>query len=79
MVAIADMPRGMDVSKFQGDIEWPSAKASGISFAFARAIDDHSPGDKADPKFASNFANMKDAGVFRGAYYFLRPARKREC
>lgn len=74
MIAIADMPRGIDVSKFQ-DVDWPQVKAAGISFAFARAIDDKRPGNKADPKFARNFAGMKDAGIFRGAYYFLRPKR----
>lgn len=75
MVAISDMPRGIDVSKFQGDVDWSRVKASGISFAFSRAIDDKPPGKKADPKFARNFAGMKDAGIFRGAYYFFRPKR----
>ncbi|HXT62319.1 MAG TPA: GH25 family lysozyme [Pyrinomonadaceae bacterium] len=74
MVAIADMPRGIDVSKFQ-TVDWQKAKDAGITFGFARAIDDKAPGDKPDPKFAHNFANMKAAGVFRGAYYFLRPKR----
>ena len=74
MVAIADMPRGIDVSKFQ-QVDWARAKVAGISFAFARAIDDKPPGNKVDPKFVDNFARMKAAGVFRGAYYFLRPTR----
>jgi len=74
MVAIADMPRGIDVSKFQ-QVDWQKVKATGISFAFTRAIDDKPPGNKADPKFVQNFAGMKDAGILRGAYYFLRPKR----
>jgi GH25 family lysozyme M1 (1,4-beta-N-acetylmuramidase) len=75
MIPIANMPKGIDVSKFQGDINWPLVKDAGISFAFARAIDDKPPGNKIDPKFARNFAGMKDVGIFRGAYYFLRPKR----
>jgi lysozyme len=75
MVAIADMPNGIDVSKFQGDVDWETAKGAGISFAFARAIDDKAPGNTVDPKFVRNFAGMKDAGILRGAYYFLRPNR----
>jgi membrane protein required for beta-lactamase induction len=31
--------RGIDVSRFQGDIDWPAVKAAGISFAFARVSD----------------------------------------
>jgi lysozyme len=74
MVDIPDMPRGIDVSKFQ-TVNWQKAKDAGITFGFARAIDDKPPGNKPDPKFADNFAGMKAAGVFRGAYYFLRPTR----
>ncbi|MET0752195.1 MAG: GH25 family lysozyme [Pyrinomonadaceae bacterium] len=74
MVAIANMPRGIDVSKFQGNVNWQRVKNSGISFAFARAIDD-ATGTTPDPKFARNWQGMKDAGIFRGAYYFLRPNR----
>ena len=69
------MPKGIDVSKFQGNIDWTRVKNAGISFAFARAIDDKPPGNTIDPTFASNFAGMKDVGIFRGAYYFLRPTR----
>lgn len=75
VVTVAEMPKGIDVSKFQGDVDWARVKASGVSFAFARAIDDKPPGGKADPKFARNFAGMRDAGILRGAYYFLRPRR----
>ena len=75
MVDIADMPRGIDVSKFQGNVDWAKVKAAGFSFAFARAINDKPPGNTADPKFARNFAGMRDNGIFRGAYYFLRPNR----
>lgn len=75
MIPIANMPKGIDVSKFQGNIDWTQVKNAGISFGFARAIDDKPPGNTIDPTFARNYAGMKDAGIFRGAYYFLRPTR----
>ena len=71
MTAIADMPKGIDVSKFQGSVNWQEVKNAGISFAFARAIDD-ATGTTADPQFKHNWQGMKDNGIFRGAYYFLR-------
>lgn len=74
MVAIADMPKGIDVSKFQGNVDWNRVKNSGVTFAFARAIDDRT-GTTADPKFERNWDGMKNAGIFRGAYYFFRPRR----
>lgn len=74
MVAIADMPTGIDVSKFQGSVNWQEVKTAGYSFGFARAIDD-ATGTSADPQFAHNWQSMKDSGIFRGAYYFLRASR----
>jgi lysozyme len=74
MVEIADMPKGIDVSKFQGSVNWQEVKNAGYSFGFARAIDD-STGTTADPEFAHNWQGMSDSGIFRGAYYFLRASR----
>lgn len=71
---IANMPRGIDVSKHQGSINWNRVAGAGIRFGFARAIDDaSSQGTSPDPFFARNFAGMRDVGIFRGAYYFFRP------
>lgn len=74
MPPITDMPKGIDVSKFQRTVDWHKVKNAGMSFAFARAIDDKT-GTKADPFFANNWTGMKDAGLFRGAYHFFRPKR----
>lgn len=74
MVNIADMPRGIDVSKFQGRVNWSAVAASGISFAFARIIDDKT-GVSADPQFRANYTGMQSAGILRGAYHFFRPNR----
>jgi len=61
---------GMDVSSYETSIDWPTAKASGIDFAFIRVSDGlhyH------DPKFATYWQGAAAAGVYRGAYQFFRP------
>lgn len=63
--------RGIDVSYYQGRIDWPRAAAGGVAFAFARVADGAA---FVDPAFAENWAGMKGAGVMRGAYQFFRPA-----
>ena len=67
--AMAQRPVGIDVSTWQGSIDWPSVKQSGISFAWARASDGT---NYIDDTFANNEANAKAAGVLIGAYHHAR-------
>jgi lysozyme len=60
--------KGVDVSHYDGTIDWTSVKATGIAFAFAKATEST---NDIDPDFAKNWAAMKDAGVVRGAYHFF--------
>lgn len=62
---------GIDVSKWQGDVDWAAVKADGVAFAFARVSDGL---NAVDAYFADNWAGMKAAGLVRGAYQFFRPA-----
>ena len=55
--------QGIDVSEFQGAINWSAVKAAGKQFAFIRVSD----GTYQDPKFATNWAGAKAAGILRGA------------
>jgi lysozyme len=64
-------PAGIDVSHFQGAVNWPAVAASGVVVAYAKATDG---GTTSDRKFAANWAGMKAAGILRGAYHFFRPA-----
>lgn len=67
---------GTDVSKYQRSVDWHTAKASGISFAFIKATEG---GDRVDDYFAEHWRNTKAAGIPRGAYhfyYFCRPAHE---
>lgn len=59
---------GIDVSKYQGNIDWRQVKEAGVSFAFIKATEG---GDRVDSKFAYNWAAAKAAGVPRGAYHFV--------
>jgi lysozyme len=61
---------GVDVSHYQGEVDWPSVAASGVTFAFIKATDGI---DDIDPRFAQNWAGAKAAGIVRGAYHFFRP------
>ncbi|HWL88384.1 MAG TPA: GH25 family lysozyme, partial [Polyangiaceae bacterium] len=61
---------GIDVSEFQGNINWNSVKASGRSFAFIRASDGTG---HLDPTFAGNWGAARSAGLLRSVYQFFRP------
>lgn len=67
---------GIDVSRFQGPIDWPTAAAAGVSFAFLKATEG---GDRVDAMFHENWRAAGRGGVPRGAYhffYFCRPAHE---
>lgn len=61
---------GIDVSYYQGTINWSSVKAAGKQFAIIRVSDGTG---FLDPKFVSNWKNAKAAGLTVGAYQFFRP------
>lgn len=67
---------GIDVARYQGDIDWASVYRAGVSFAFIKATEG---GDFIDPMFKDHWRESKRAGVRRGAYhyfYFCRPAEE---
>jgi len=60
---------GIDVSVYQGTIDWAKVKADGIVFAFIRVSDGLPP---IDSKFHANWSAARAAGIVRGAYQFFR-------
>jgi lysozyme len=62
--------KGVDVSYYQGTVDWTKVKSSGHSFAFVRVSDGLS---YPDTKFATNWPAVKKAGVVRGLYQYFRP------
>lgn len=61
---------GIDVSVYQGSVNWPNVKAFGAAFVFTRVSD----GTFTDPEFNSNWTGIKAAGMVRGAYQLFEPA-----
>jgi lysozyme len=65
---------GVDVSRWQGNINWAVLKKNGANFAYIKATDG---GDHLDPMFRRNWKGAEAAEVKRGAYHFFywcRPA-----
>lgn len=61
---------GIDVSEFQGDINWSGVKAAGIQFAIIRAGFGSFPQGRKDRKFDQNMKNAAAAGVAVGVYWY---------
>ncbi len=61
--------QGIDVSKWQGDIDWPKVAASGVKFVYIRAA---YGADLQDRLFQQNWDGARQAGLLRGAYHFCR-------
>jgi lysozyme len=59
---------GVDVSRWQGDIDWSELRRQGANFAYIKATDG---GDHLDPLFARNWRQADKAGIKRGAYHFF--------
>ena len=61
---------GIDVSHWQGNINWSDVASDGQVYAWAKASEGMT---YQDPQFMANMSNGIDAGVIMGAYHFARP------
>ena len=59
--------RGIDVSKYQGNVDWNAVRASGVTFAFIKA---YSAKSGIDPYFARNLAGANAVGIRTGVYVY---------
>ncbi|RCS22982.1 glycosyl hydrolase [Phyllobacterium salinisoli] len=59
---------GVDVSRWQGEIDWEKLRTQGANFAYIKATDG---GDHLDPMFRKNWRRAHEAGLRRGAYHFF--------
>lgn len=64
------MRKGIDVSKWQGSIDWNTVSATGIEFAILKAGGSDA-GFYRDPQFERNYEGTKAAGIPVGAYYYV--------
>lgn len=63
------MYEGIDVSKWQGNIDWNKVKTAGVQFAVLRAGFGRFSGQQ-DETFEQNYQNAKAAGLPVGAYHY---------
>jgi GH25 family lysozyme M1 (1,4-beta-N-acetylmuramidase) len=61
---------GLDVSHWQGTVNWTKVARAGRRFVFLKATDDV---DYRDPTFVTNRAGARSNGLLVGAYHFARP------
>lgn len=59
--------KGIDVSKWQGNINWVKAKNDGVDFAIIR---EGYGKDGKDKKFEENYKNAKASGIPVGVYHY---------
>jgi lysozyme len=64
--------RGIDVSHYQGRIDWRAVEGDGVGFAFVKATEGTS---FVDPAFRRNWDALGETRILRGAYHRFRPAR----
>ncbi|WP_152046185.1 glycoside hydrolase family 25 protein [Aureimonas psammosilenae] len=63
---------GIDVSKYQRDVDWEAVRRGGVAFAFIKSTEG---GDRVDSRFRENWDAARAAAVPRGAYHFFYHCR----
>ncbi len=62
---------GLDVSAWEGTIDWPTVAANGAKFAYVKATESTS---YASPTFWDQYGGAYYAGIIHGAYHFAIPS-----
>jgi len=60
--------QGIDVARYQENVDFARARAAGTHFVFMKATEGK---DYIDPNFRLNWQRARDAGMPRGAYHFM--------
>lgn len=73
---------GIDVSKFQGDIDWQAVKEQGIDYAFIR-VGNRGYGEEGtlntDGKYLQNIEGAKGVGIDVGVYFYSQAVSEEEA
>jgi lysozyme len=59
--------RGMDISHYNGAIDWDKVSKDGLSFVYIKATEGET---LADDDFTANWQGASSAGLLKGAYHF---------
>ncbi len=62
------MLKGIDVSEYQGNVNWSAVADSGVRYCFLKATEGV---QSRDPLFLKNWAALKSVGIVRSAYHFF--------
>ena len=76
-----DATFGIDVSKYQSNIDWEQVKTAGVKFVIVR-IGYRGYGSGAlvlDPMFEQHFTNARNAGLKVGVYFFSQAVNENEA
>ena len=68
--------QGMDVSVYQGDIDFEQVRAYGIEVVYIRAGEGY---DYIDPYFEQNYRNALNAGLKIGYYHYVTASNTEEA
>ena len=72
MTTFVTQTPGMDVSSWQGNVNWSAAWNNGARFAYVKATEGTS---YTNPYFAQQYNGSYNVGMIRGAYHFALPDR----
>lgn len=61
---------GLDVSSYQGNVNWSSVAANGAKFAYVKATEGTT---YTNPYFGQQYTGAYNAGLVHGAYHFATP------
>lgn len=70
--AVLAQPYGMDVSNYQGNINWTAAKQAGAAFVYIKATESTT---YQNAYFSQQYNGSYAVGMIRGAYHFALPDR----
>lgn len=73
--------KGIDVSKYQGDIDWAAVASDGVEYAFVRlGLRGYGSGKLVlDEYFDQNMRGAKEAGIKTGVYFFTQAVTVEEA
>jgi GH25 family lysozyme M1 (1,4-beta-N-acetylmuramidase) len=71
IAAPAGLP-GLDVSSWQGNVDWAAVAANGARFAYVKATESTT---YVNPYFTQQYVGAYQVGLVRGAYHFALPDR----
>ena len=66
-----NLTNGIDVSHYNGVVDWARVAKAGIAFAYAKATEG---AVHQDTEFTNNYAGIGQNAILRGLYHFFRPS-----